>query len=205
MRTTRMHDNAPKRDDDELRVLRPILDIIRDDRHVPEIQRGVDLVHEVQRRRLVRVEREHERERAQRLLSTRQVRDVAPALLRRHDAEDDTLRERVHAVDELELGVPSERDHLSYTQSDNRTSWTCRDGTYLVHLLELVRDVVEALHELVMPVLAQLVVKSLLRIAVGGCLSEGFGAMSPFRLARAVLLDDRRVRFRLVQMLCYEK
>ena len=124
MRTTRMHDNAPKRDDDELRVLRPILDIVRNDGHVPEIQRGVDLVHEVQRRRLVRVEREHERERAQRLLSTRQVRDVAPALLRRHDAEDDALRERIHAVNELQLSVAAKRNRLG------KLSVRSRDGRY---------------------------------------------------------------------------
>ena len=29
-----------------------------------------------------------------------------------HDTEDDALRERVERVDELELGVASERDHL---------------------------------------------------------------------------------------------
>ena len=42
----------PEGNDDELRVLGSVLDVVRDDRHVPEIQRGVDLVHEVQRGRL---------------------------------------------------------------------------------------------------------------------------------------------------------
>ena len=40
---------VPEGNDDELCVLSSVLDVVRDDRHVPEIQRGVDLVHEVQR------------------------------------------------------------------------------------------------------------------------------------------------------------
>ena len=40
--------SVPERNYDELRVLGSILDVVRDDRHVPEIQRGVDLVHEIQ-------------------------------------------------------------------------------------------------------------------------------------------------------------
>ena len=42
----------PEGNDDELRVLRSVLNVVRDDRHVPEIQRGVDLIHKVQRGRL---------------------------------------------------------------------------------------------------------------------------------------------------------
>jgi hypothetical protein len=41
-----------ERDDDELSVLRSIFDVVRNDRDVPEIKRGIDLVHEVERRRL---------------------------------------------------------------------------------------------------------------------------------------------------------
>ena len=41
----------PEGDDDESWVLGSVLDVVRDDRHVPEIQCGVD-VHEVQRGRL---------------------------------------------------------------------------------------------------------------------------------------------------------
>ena len=37
----------PERNNDELRVLRSVLDVVRDNRHVPEIQRSVDLVHKV--------------------------------------------------------------------------------------------------------------------------------------------------------------
>ncbi len=55
-------------------------------------QGGVDLVHDVQRRRLVVVQREYERQRRQRLLAAAQVGDVLPALLRRAHAEHDALR-----------------------------------------------------------------------------------------------------------------
>jgi len=41
--------NQPKGDDDELSVLRPIFDVVGDDRNIPEVQGGVDLVHEVKR------------------------------------------------------------------------------------------------------------------------------------------------------------
>ena len=35
------------------------------------------------------------------LLASREVRDVLPALLRRHHAENDTLGEGIHAVDQF--------------------------------------------------------------------------------------------------------
>ena len=65
----------------DLRVARALLDVVADDRDVAEVERGVDLVHHVQRRRLVVVEREDEREAAQRLLAAGEVADVLPALL----------------------------------------------------------------------------------------------------------------------------
>jgi len=46
------------------------------------------------------------------LLSTRQVRDVLPTLLRGHDTEDDSLREGIQTVDEFEFGESSESDEL---------------------------------------------------------------------------------------------
>ena len=60
-----------ERDDDELRVARSLLDVVADDAHVAEVERGVDLVHDVQRRGLVVVQREHERERGEGLLAAR--------------------------------------------------------------------------------------------------------------------------------------
>lgn len=39
----------PEGNDDELCVLGSVFDVVRDDGHVPEIQRGVDFVHEIQR------------------------------------------------------------------------------------------------------------------------------------------------------------
>ena len=53
--------------------------------------------------------------------------------------EDDALREGVEGVDELELCVAAERDHL-------------------VHLLQFVGDACEARHELLQPLFAQLLV-----------------------------------------------
>lgn len=38
--------------------------------HVSEIQGGINLVHDIQRRRLVMMQRKHERKTAQRLLAT---------------------------------------------------------------------------------------------------------------------------------------
>ena len=40
---------VPERNDDELRILSSVLDVVRNDRYVPKIQCGVDLIHEVQR------------------------------------------------------------------------------------------------------------------------------------------------------------
>ncbi len=44
--------SAPERNDDELGVLRTVLDIVGNDRNVSEVERRIDLVHEVQRCRL---------------------------------------------------------------------------------------------------------------------------------------------------------
>lgn len=53
------------------------------DGDVLEVEGRVDLVHEVERRGLEVVQGEHQRQRAERLLSSRQVVDLLPALLRR--------------------------------------------------------------------------------------------------------------------------
>lgn len=49
----------PQGNDDELRVLRSVLNVVCDNGNIPEVQRGVNLVHEVQwrwlRRSLARV------------------------------------------------------------------------------------------------------------------------------------------------------
>ena len=67
MSRTGRESDVPKGDDDELRILRAILDIVRDDRDIAEVQGSIDLVHEVQRSGFVDVQREDERERAQSL------------------------------------------------------------------------------------------------------------------------------------------
>jgi hypothetical protein len=97
------------------------LDVVGDNGHVLEVERGVDLVHHVQRRGLVVVQRKDQRERREGLLAAGQVGNVLPALLGRAHGEDDALGEGVEGVDELELRVAAQRDHL-------------------VHLLQLQRD-----------------------------------------------------------------
>lgn len=62
------------------------VDVTGDDGDILEVQRGVDLVHEVERRGLVVVQREHQCQGAERLLSSGQVEDLLPALLRRAHA-----------------------------------------------------------------------------------------------------------------------
>jgi len=59
----------------------------------------VDLVHYVERCRLVVVEREDEREAGERLLPAGEVCDVLPRLFGRTDRKDDSLGEGVEAVD----------------------------------------------------------------------------------------------------------
>lgn len=44
--------DIPKRNDDKLGVLGAVLDVIGDDGNIPEIERCVNLVHEVKRSRL---------------------------------------------------------------------------------------------------------------------------------------------------------
>lgn len=109
---------VPQRDDDELSILRLFLQrqthpreverpVFRSSPPVPkphhthvdvtshngdvfEVQRSVDLVHEVERRGLVVVQSEHQSQGAEGLLSSRQVEDLFPALLRGTDTEKGT-------------------------------------------------------------------------------------------------------------------
>lgn len=96
------------------------------------------------------------------LFSAGQVRDVLPALLWGHNAEDDAFREGIHAVDKLKLGIAAEGDHLRLWIST--LSLRRIPVTYLVHLLELERDCAEAGHELVEPPLPQRLILFLLGV-----------------------------------------
>ncbi|KAI6756206.1 hypothetical protein HG530_011942 [Fusarium avenaceum] len=119
-----VHANQPRRelkhvvaqrDDDELGVLGALLDVVGNDRdlrtirvsqgeggtYVSEIQRGIDLVHDIQRSRLVVVQGENESQTAQRLFTTRKVADVLPTLLWWHDTEQDTFAEGIQTVDKF--------------------------------------------------------------------------------------------------------
>lgn len=48
------------------------------------------------------------------LFAARQIRDILPALLGRHDTEDDSFGERIETVDKFELGIATQGDHLEY-------------------------------------------------------------------------------------------
>lgn len=61
-------------------------------------QRSIDLVHDIQRRGLVVVQSEDERQAGERLLAAAQVCDVLPALLGRSHAEHDPLRHQQGTV-----------------------------------------------------------------------------------------------------------
>jgi hypothetical protein len=41
--------HTPERDDNKLSILRAILNIVGDNRHVPKVQRGIYFVHEIKR------------------------------------------------------------------------------------------------------------------------------------------------------------
>ena len=59
--------------------------------HVSEVKRGVNLIHDIQRGRLIMMKSEYQSKGTKGLLATRQIRDILPALLGRHDAEDDAF------------------------------------------------------------------------------------------------------------------
>lgn len=66
---TQLEHVVSQRNDDKLRVLRAVFDVVRDNRYVAEVKRRINLVHEVERGRLIHVQSEHQGERTQRLLS----------------------------------------------------------------------------------------------------------------------------------------
>jgi hypothetical protein len=62
---------------------------------------------------------ENESQGRKRLLASRQVGDILPTLLGRHDGEDDTLREGIRRVVELEFSVTAEGDHLPKEEGES--------------------------------------------------------------------------------------
>jgi len=50
----------PQGDDNELGILRPVLDVIGYNGNIPEVERSVNLVHEIQWRRLENVQCKHQ-------------------------------------------------------------------------------------------------------------------------------------------------
>ena len=112
---------GPQRDDDELGVPGPLLDVVGDDGHVLEVERGVNLVHDVEGGRFVVMKGEDQGKTGERLLSSGKIGDVLPRLLGWSDTEHDSLGEGIQAVHKLQLCVSTQCDHL-------------------VHLLQLSRD-----------------------------------------------------------------
>ena len=76
----------------------PYLNIMTDDGDVLEVQGGVNLVHDVERRRLVVMQGEDEGEGGKRLLAAAQIRYLFPSLLGRSDAEANALGEWVERI-----------------------------------------------------------------------------------------------------------
>ena len=150
--------------------------------YISKIQGRVNLVHHVQWRRLVVMQGEDEGETAQRLLATRQVGYVLPRLLRRHDAEEDALREGVERVDQLQLRIAAHRDHL-------------------VHLLQPERDDAEALHEASEAELAQVIATLLGRVTRGDSLLKVGAARCVLFHAAAVLVQDAQVDIDVLRFL----
>ena len=66
-----------------------------DDGHIFKVQRGVNLVHDVEGRGFVMMQGEDERERRQRLFPAAEIGDLLPSLFRGSDAEADALGERI--------------------------------------------------------------------------------------------------------------
>lgn len=118
-----------ERDHDELGILRSLLNIVSNNAHVSEIKGSIDLIHHIQRSGLVMVQSEDQGERRQRFLSSTKVADILPGLLGRTNAEDNTFREGIEGINQLQLGITAQCDHL-------------------IHLLQLECDDVKSIHEL---------------------------------------------------------
>mmetsp|Transcript_882 Transcript_882/g.2350 ORF Transcript_882/g.2350 Transcript_882/m.2350 type:complete len:214 (+) Transcript_882:726-1367(+) len=103
---------VPQRNDDKLRIFSHCFAIVGHDRHVLEVQGGVDFVHKVERCRPEFMQREHQCQRAQSFFASAQIGDVLPALFRRPDREYHTFRKWVQRIDELELCIATLSDEL---------------------------------------------------------------------------------------------
>ncbi len=93
-------------------ILCAFFDILGDNGYVLEIKRCVNLIHDIQWRRLVVVQREYKSERRQGLFTTGKVLNMLPGLFRGTNGEDDAFVEGVESVEELELGVTTHSKHL---------------------------------------------------------------------------------------------
>ena len=139
--------------------------------YISEIQCSVNLVHDVQWRRLVVVQRKHECERTQRLFATGEVGDISPALFRWHDAKGNAFAEGIQTVDKLQLCVSAHGDHL-------------------VHLLEAQRDGGEALHEAFETQSAEVIEPLLCRTTCDQRFSKVRTSVRVIRLSAPVLHED---------------
>ena len=84
------------------------------------------------------MQRKHQRQTAQRLLTPGQVRNVLPRLLWRHHGEQDPLRERIQRVHELQLRVAAHGDHLIHFFQPQGDETEPRHETFETELAEVV-------------------------------------------------------------------
>src|SRR6266702_448534 len=68
------------------------------------------------------------------LFASCQVGDVSPALLGRHNAEDDAFGKWVHAINEFQFSISSKRDHLSNTTFNSSSGGNTVPLTWYISL-----------------------------------------------------------------------
>src|SRR5258708_15751413 len=71
------------------------------------------------------------------LLTTRQIGDVLPALLRRHYAKYDALGEWIKAINEFKLGISPQCDHLQCRSGIRRERRAKETLTWYISLIFL--------------------------------------------------------------------
>ena len=129
------------RDDDELRTIRVAAEEVDETSDVRIVERGLDLVEQVERARFREEQGEQERDRAERLLAAGEEREPCNALPGRPQLDFDAglgIRQLLVRLDEREAAL---------------TTWEqrCR------YLLEVARDSAERLREPALHGLGQLV------------------------------------------------
>ena len=93
------------RDDDELRAVEHAAQHLDEPADVGVVERRVDLVEQAERARLVAEDREHQRDRGQRLLAAGEQLHALQALARRRGDDVDAAFERIAFVEQRDAGA----------------------------------------------------------------------------------------------------